>query len=134
MMFSTPMTLVCRNDEGSSMAQNQKLRLNTSAGDISMPSHVPYMELYLSMCSKRSSRPATHPMPPSLMHRRSCGNRTGILEKSQSTAAYIAYAKNNAPVASLGASGAVVGEVPDEPTCRHTTVPVSSHAAISGSQ
>ena len=33
-----------------------------------------------------------------------------------------------------GASGAVAGDVPDEPTCRHTTVPVSSHAAMSGSQ
>ena len=35
---------------------------------------------------------------------------------------------------SEGASGAVAGDVPDEPTCRHTTVPVSSQAAMSGSQ
>ena len=35
---------------------------------------------------------------------------------------------------SEGASGDVAGDVPDDPTCRHTTVPVSSHAAMSGSQ
>jgi hypothetical protein len=35
---------------------------------------------------------------------------------------------------SLGASGAVAGDVPDDPTCRHTTVSVSSHARINGSQ
>src|SRR2546427_6045574 len=33
-----------------------------------------------------------------------------------------------------GASDEVVGEVPDEPTCRQSTVPVSAHAANSGSQ
>jgi len=33
-----------------------------------------------------------------------------------------------------GASGAVIGDVPDDPTCRQTTVPVSSHAARNGSQ
>ena len=35
---------------------------------------------------------------------------------------------------SAGASDDVDGALDDEPTCRHTTVPVSSHAARSGSQ
>ena len=33
-----------------------------------------------------------------------------------------------------GASGAVDGACDDDPTCRHTTVPVSSQARMSGSQ
>ena len=55
-------------------------------------------------------------------------------EYSQSTAAVIAYAKNSTPCTSGGASSVVEGEVPDEPMCRFTTVPVSAQAAISGSQ
>ena len=38
------------------------------------------------------------------------------------------------PMVSAGASDDVVGAVDDDPTCRHTTVPVSSHAARNGSQ
>jgi len=44
MMFSTPMTSRWRNEDGSSMAQNQKLRVKTSDGRSSSV-HVPYMEL-----------------------------------------------------------------------------------------
>ena len=44
------------------------------------------------------------------------------------------YAKNSTATVSGGASGAVIGEEPDEPTWRQTTVSVSSHAAKSGSQ
>jgi hypothetical protein len=62
------------------------------------------------------------------------GKRTGIFEYNQSTAANIANPKNSTPIQSPGASLEVVGVDPDEPTWRHTTVPVSSHAARSGSQ
>ena len=55
-------------------------------------------------------------------------------ENSQSTAANMAYPKNSTPTTSAGASSDVFGEELDEPTWRLTTVPVSSHAAISGSQ
>ena len=55
-------------------------------------------------------------------------------EYSQSTALYMPYAPNNTAGISGGASAEVVGDVPDEPTCRHNTVSVSSHAAKSGSQ
>src|SRR3954453_5422447 len=79
-------------------------------------------------------RPATHPIPPSESAIRSFGNRTGTFEYSQSTAAYMPYAKNSTATVSGGASGAVIGELPDEPTCKHTTVSVSSHAAKNGSQ
>ena len=35
---------------------------------------------------------------------------------------------------SIGASGAVIASLPDEPMCRHTTVPSSEHARHTGSQ
>src|SRR5690242_3426153 len=78
--------------------------------------------------------PATHPMPPSDKQIRMSGNRTGTFEYSQSTALYIPYAPNSAAGISGGASADVVGDVPEDPTCRHSTVPVSAHAAKSGSQ
>ena len=62
---SMPITSRCRNADGSSIAQTQKLRRNMSAGLIAMSFHVPYIASYLRTCSSRSSRPATQPMPPS---------------------------------------------------------------------
>jgi hypothetical protein len=59
------------------------------------------------------------------------GNRTGTFEYSQSTALYMPYAPKRTAGISGGASLEVVGEVPEEPTCRHKTVPVSAHAANS---
>ena len=41
-MFSTPMRSRCGNDDGSSTAQNQKLRFITSAG-VRSPFQVPYI-------------------------------------------------------------------------------------------
>src|SRR6516165_6212827 len=78
--------------------------------------------------------PATHPIPPSDRQMRTPGNRTGIFEYSQSTALYMPYAPNSTAGISGGASSDVVGDVPDDPTCKHTTVPVSSHAVNNGSQ
>src|SRR5579862_9887762 len=73
-------------------------------------------------------------MPPSDRQMRMSGKRTGTFEYSQSTALYIPYAPNNTAGISGGASGDVVGDVPDEPTWRQSTVPVSAQAANSGSQ
>src|SRR6478752_10625298 len=78
--------------------------------------------------------PATHPIPPSERQMRMSGKRTGTFEYSQSTALYMPYAPNRTAGISGGASSDVVGDVPDEPTCRQSTVPVSAHAAKSGSQ
>src|SRR4051812_8750894 len=78
--------------------------------------------------------PATQPMPPSDKQILMSGKRTGIREYSQSTAEYMPYAPNSTAGISGGASGDVLGDVPDEPTWRHTTVSVSAHAANSGSQ
>jgi hypothetical protein len=57
------------------------------------------------------------------------GWRTGMSENSQSAAGYTATSPNSRAVASLGASEEVVGKIPPEPVCRHTTVSVSSQAA-----
>src|SRR5471030_1690360 len=78
--------------------------------------------------------PATQPMPPSERQMRMSGKRTGTFEYSQSTALYISYAPKRTAGISGGASAEVVGDVPDDPTCRHSTVPVSAHAANKGSQ
>src|SRR4051794_35993824 len=78
--------------------------------------------------------PATQPMPPSERQILMSGKRTRTFEYSQSTALYMPYAPKRTAGISGGASDDVVGEVPDEPTCRHNTVPVSAHAANSGSQ
>src|SRR4051812_28854335 len=134
MMWSTPMRSRSLRHDGSSMVQNQKLRCITSAGEGSIPSHVPYICWYLATWSRRSSRPGTQAMPPSDMAILMFGNRTGILEYRKSTAENMAYPKNSTPMVSGGASGAVDGDDDDDPTCRQTTVPVSSHACITGSQ
>ena len=42
-MLSTPMRSRIANADGSSTAQNQKLRCITSAGVSSIPLHVPYI-------------------------------------------------------------------------------------------
>ena len=73
-------------------------------------------------------------MPPSDKQTLMSGKRTGIFEYSQSTALYMPYAPNNTAGISGGASSEVVGDVPDDPTCRQSTVPVSAQAAKSGSQ
>ena len=52
-----PITSRCRNADGSSIAQTQKLRRNVSAGLSAMSFHVPYIASYLRTCSSRSSRP-----------------------------------------------------------------------------
>ena len=46
----------------------------------------------------------------------------------------MAQPKNSTPMVSAGASEEVIGALEDEPTCRHTTVPVSAQAAMNGSQ
>jgi len=86
------------------------------------------------MWSRRSSNPATHPIPPSDRQILRSGNRLGNPEYNQSTAAEMAYAKNRTPWTSGGASSVVDGDEPEDPICRLTTVPVSAHAAMMGSQ
>ena len=73
-------------------------------------------------------------MPPSDRQIFTLGNRTGILEYSQSTAANIAQPKNSTPTVSDGAPDDVAGADDDDPTCRQITVSVSSQAATNGSQ
>ena len=73
-------------------------------------------------------------MPPSDRQILRSGKRTGSFEYSQSTAANIAQPKNSTPIVSAGASDEVIGALDDEPTCRHTTVPVSAQASMNGSQ
>src|SRR5271156_6879685 len=82
----------------------------------------------------RSNSPATQPIPPSDKQILRSGNLLGNPEYSQSTAAEMAYAKNSTPCTSGGASSVVDGDEPDDPMCRFTTVPVSAHTAIIGSQ
>src|ERR1700692_4432395 len=135
-MLSAPIRSCWMNDDWSSTAQNQKFRLKTSAGCRLSPSafHAPYMSWKLSMWSRRSRRPATQPIPPSDRQILKDGYLVHTPEYSQSTAAVMAYAKNSTPATSGGASSVVDGDVPDDPMCRFTTVPVSAQAAISGSQ
>jgi hypothetical protein len=62
------------------------------------------------------------------------GNRMGTLAKTQSTTAAKPLIGNSATITGIGESTAGCMIVPEEPTCRFTTVPVSSHAARKGSQ
>ena len=86
------------------------------------------------MLSSRSSSMATHPMPPSLMAMRTSGKRTGRPDQSHSAHAVSdIWPKSVAPRATSGPSVGRSG-IPDEPTCREMTVPVSAQAATIGSQ
>src|ERR1700722_3011212 len=116
------------------MVQNQKLRCMTWRGDRGMPSQVPKISWYRETWSRRSSRPATHPIPPPERQILISGNRTGIFEYSQSIAANMAHPKNSTPIVSEGAPVDVAGADDDDPAWRHSTVPVSSQAAMNGSQ
>jgi hypothetical protein len=46
----------------------------------------------------------------------------------------MAQPKNSTPIVSEGAPVDVAGADDDDPACRQSTVPVSSHAAMNGSQ
>ena len=86
------------------------------------------------MLSSRSSSMATHPMPPSLMAICSSGYRTGNPDHSHSAQAVSDIWPNRvAPSWSSGPSAGMSG-IPEDPTCRETTVSVSSQAAMTGSQ
>ncbi len=76
----------------------------------------------------------TQPMPPSDMAMESRGNRKGTPDQSHSPAATSALTGNNVGRSSKGGPGEASGTQEEEPVWRHTTVPVSSHAAKSGSQ
>src|SRR5262249_14512613 len=132
-MFSMPMTSAVLKPDGSSRAQNQKLRRS----DSDVTSHgcvVLIVDPRWLRWSTRSMTAATQPMPPSDMQILMSGKRLGMCEYSQSTAYVNDDAENRAPTTPGGASVEVVGVSPAEPTWRLMTVPVSSHAANNGSQ
>ena len=72
-------------------------------------------------------------MPPSDMAMRSSGWRDGYPDHNQSTAAVSDSDENS--VAAISTSGPSSGRsiIPELPTWRQITVPVSTHASITGS-
>src|SRR6476660_2972319 len=132
-MLSIPMMSAVLKPDGSSRAQNQKLRRRAS--DVTSHGWVALaVEPRWLRWSTRSMTAATQPMPPSDMQMRMLGNLLGMWEYSQSTAYVNEEAENRAPTTPGGASADVVGVSPAEPTCRLITVWVSSQAAKKGSQ
>src|SRR5687768_10592055 len=73
-------------------------------------------------------------MPPSERAMRRAGNRTHTPDHNQSAAARKALAGKTVGNSSKGGSGDGIGAHAAEPVWRHTTVPVSAHAARNGSQ
>jgi hypothetical protein len=73
-------------------------------------------------------------MPPSDKAMRRLGYLRSTGEKSRSAAHWMMFTGCRAMSTSKGASGAVMASCDDEPMCRHTTVPSSSHACQKGSQ
>ena len=72
-------------------------------------------------------------MPPSLMAMRRSGKRSATPDHSQSTHAASDSDENRvAPISTSGPSSAM-SIIPLLPTCRQATVPVSAHAASTGS-
>ncbi len=76
----------------------------------------------------------TQSMPDSARQMRSSGKRTGTPDHSQSAQVTRALTGNRVVNSSSGAYGEREADQPDEAQCRHTTVPVSWHAARNGSQ
>ncbi len=120
--------------DGSSMVQNQKFRWRTWAGRNPVASKSrPYPDRS-TMLSSRSSSMATQPMPPSLMAILRPGNRDGRPDQTHSAQADSDICPNRvAPKATSGLSSGMSG-IPDDPTWSEMTVPVSSQAAMIGSQ
>ena len=88
------------------------------------------------MLSSRSSSIATQPMPPSAIATLSSGKRTVQPDHSHSVHACSDSWPNSVATSGMIARSQPGGmsPMPDEPTCRHTTVPVSAHASRIGSQ
>ncbi len=77
---------------------------------------------------------ATHPMPPSLIAIFRVGCFTGYSDHSHSAAACSeSWPKSVAPICNPGEPGGPMTE-PELPTCSDTTVSVSTHAWMIGSQ
>ena len=98
-----------------------------------MSQPMPYPERSM-MLSKRSISMATHPMPPSDIATLSSGYFTAHADHSHSAQAVSDIWPNS--VAPSWTAGLYVGKstMPDEPTCRLITVPVSAQARMIGSQ
>ncbi len=88
------------------------------------------------MLSSRSISMATQPMPPSAIATRSPGNRTVQPDQSHSVQACSESWPKTVATRGIRARSQPGGTspMPDEPTWRHTTVPVSAHARSIGSQ
>ena len=86
------------------------------------------------MLSRRSISIATQPIPPSLIAIRRSGYFAGQPLHSHSAHDVIAIGPNIvAPSSSIGAPAGICAK-PDEPLCRFSTVCVSAHARMIGSQ
>src|ERR1700691_2524953 len=118
-MCSIPIRSRREKVEGSSTEQNQKFRLKASAAVTSVDGHPVG---YFVMWSRRSRIPGTQPIPPSDRQIFMPGKRSGMPEKSQSTAVFIAQLPNNTASTTCGAPGDVGTNEPPDPTWRHTTV------------
>ena len=76
----------------------------------------------------RSISIGTQPMPPSLNATCSPGKRHGIPAHNQSAQDARAFTGKSVVSSSSGAPGERAAVHDDDPLCRQTTVPVSSHA------
>ena len=72
-------------------------------------------------------------MPPSLMAMRRSGNRSATPDHSQSTQAVSDSDENSVAATSTSGPSTARSIIPELPTCRQTTVPVSTQAASTGS-
>src|SRR5262249_32416092 len=119
--------------DGSSIVQNQKFRRRTSDGgrphwsaDHQWPRE--------TMLSRRSSIVATQPMPPSVIAILRSGCRTGYPDQGHSAQGYAADTAVTVVASWKNGPSGSCGSTPPDPKCRQTTVSVSTHASMIGSQ
>ena len=65
---------------------------------------------------------------------RTSGNRNGMPDQTQSAQACSDSAENSVAASSTSGASTGMSIIPDEPTWRQMTVPVSTQAAMMGSQ
>lgn len=119
---------------GSEMKHVMKCSRNTSLGSLPPKFWWVHVECISKVRSTRSRKYGIHPVPPSDSAIFSVGNSLMGADHSRSAAACTMFMGCSVIMTSIGASGAVIASLPDDPMCTFITVSVSTSACHNGRQ
>src|SRR5258705_5720298 len=116
------------------MKQVRKCSRNTSDGFLPLKSWPVHVECISNVRSARSRKYGIHPVPPSDSAILRSGYFLTGLDHNRSAAACTMFIGCSVIITSIGASGAVMANRPQDPMCTFITVLVSHNAFHSGFQ